>query len=142
MKLLREYGLYFYREDSVTHKIKKIDSVEKNKPLMTVELENRLDEEVAMDLPFTIGKIAYDDLFKRELRFTTMLEANLAKSIFDTIMDYEKAGTDYAIIMSLNCFVIIKTAKEEKMINLKDKRLADYMNDVLSWLHQQDKYLI
>lgn len=141
MKLLREYGKYFYKENPKTNQIEKYQSQKENKPVLTVELENRLDPDVALDIPFQMGKIAYDAMFVRELRFASFDEVNTMMSILDKIKEYENTNKPCVILSSLNCYLIVASAGKEDVFDLKNKKFADYVYEAIAWMHEQDRYI-
>jgi hypothetical protein len=80
-------------------------------------------------------------MFLRELRLTNFEEVNLIMSIFDKIAEYEDAKKPCVILASLNCYLIIKSGVNEDGFYLKNKKLADYVFEVMAWMHEQDRYI-
>jgi hypothetical protein len=143
VKRISDYGEYYYDPKDIdpdTKKPKRKDS--KGKLLMTMELVNQLAPEDALDLQFKMGFTQYEDMFKRELGFSSKAEMDAMKAILDKINEYDTANKDYIVIAGVNCHVLVKTSNKEDLFNLGTQPVMDYFLDILKWMHKQDKHTI
>ena len=131
--------------------IKKIDEEPKKKDAegndvvientIQLELENRLEEEVDMDLHFKLGHEAYEKTFKRNWGFSNAGEMAQIQGLIEKLAGYDEADQRYIIHEGINNALYIKNldTAEETYVKM-DAGVKQYLEDILQWMRAQEKY--
>ncbi len=112
-------------------------------PNFSLELANRLPEEKAIDLQFSLGQHEYDAMMKRELGFGTSEEATVAKNMLLEIKRLDELDQEYVVLNSpfTNTMIISINGGESQYFKFPNIQSYNFMIDVLKWINHQEQYV-
>lgn len=134
--------------DSVEDQVFKTDQIT-GKPTneviplkVKINLQNKLDPDVDIDLQFDKGFMEHQKMFGREFGFSSEEEQTLIMDLVDKINGYEAAGQKYTIFEGFNNTLYMKNmdTAEETFMKLHPNTLG-YIKEILTWMYAQEKWI-
>jgi hypothetical protein len=107
-----------------------------------INLQNRLEQDVDIDLQFTKGYQEHQRMFSKEYGFTDQAEQDMIMGLVEKINVYESTGQRYTIYEGWNHSIYMKNldTNEETFMKVHPNALT-YIKEILDWIYAQEQWL-